>query len=334
MKKGFTIQFNWIFVLIAGALILAFFFSFAMKQRSYGEEKLSLSLSADLENILTSAIVSTGTAQELPIPGVLFECSEGCDCRFTIGRASRSFGDLPIFSTGFVEDRGIVWALDWQVPYRVTNFLFITDATTKYYFVRKPQDQVSERILNNILERIPPLLNYEVIEDIDVPSLENEDYTSVRFVFLNINANDYSLDDSFEDIEFTSISVDDSFVKFYVKPEDKTVFTMLDQSHYSGLPLLFAAIFSHDGVMYNCGVRSAMTKLKHVSYILSERAKDLQDLAAAAKRPCVYSQAINTFATQQAISKDINRLSELEATKVLLDRANRDALQRSCPELF
>ncbi|MBW3019554.1 hypothetical protein KY329_05215 [Candidatus Woesearchaeota archaeon] len=332
MKKGFTIQFNWIFVLIAGALILAFFFSFALKQRSLSEEKLSVTLTSDLDSILVSSIVSTGTAQELLIPEVSFECSEGCDCRFRIGRSSRSFGDLPIFSTGFVKDKGIVWALDWKVPYRVSNFLYVTDASTKFFFVHKPKDPAGDKLLAKITERIPPLIDYEVIEDTDVTSLQN-DYDSVRFVFLNLRASDYSLDDSFED-EFTSVSIDDSFIQFYVKPEDKTFFTMIHQAPYSGLELMFAGIFSYDDVMYECGVRSALAKLKHVSHIISERAKKLQDLAAAANRPCVYSQAVNALSTQNQIAEDIGRIDELDATVDLLDRANRDALQRSCPELF
>ena len=39
-KKGIIeIQFNWIFVLVVGAIILVFFFGFVQKQKSFAEEK-------------------------------------------------------------------------------------------------------------------------------------------------------------------------------------------------------------------------------------------------------------------------------------------------------
>ena len=325
-------QFNWIFVLIAGALILAFFFGFAMKQRSLSEEKLSLTLSADLESILTSAIVSTGTAQKLPVSeGVVFECSEGCDCRFRVGSASRGFGDMVVFSPGIVKD-GVVWALDWSVPYRVTNFLFVVDANTKYYFVRRPHDTLGESMLSDIVEKIPPLVDYDVLSDTDVSSLET-DFDSVRFVFLNLDPRTYSLDDSFENADVSAVSFDGSFARFFVKREDNVIFDMIGQHSYFGLPLMFAAMFSYDDVMYSCGVSSALTKLRHLSAIISGRAKELQSLASSANRPCVYSSAIASLAEQGAVS-DVDSVSQLSSTVSLLDRANRDALQRSCPELF
>ena len=39
-RKGFELQFNWIFVLIAGALILAFFFTIAQKQRNLSQQSV------------------------------------------------------------------------------------------------------------------------------------------------------------------------------------------------------------------------------------------------------------------------------------------------------
>ena len=45
-------QFNWIFIIIAGAIILAFFVNFALKYKSLQEEKISVELLINLDNAL------------------------------------------------------------------------------------------------------------------------------------------------------------------------------------------------------------------------------------------------------------------------------------------
>jgi hypothetical protein len=90
-KKGFELQFHWIFVLIAGALILSFFFMVANKQKNLSQDRLQLTLATEIENIFTGAIISRGTAQKMPTPpqGITFECTEGCECKYGIGRATK-----------------------------------------------------------------------------------------------------------------------------------------------------------------------------------------------------------------------------------------------------
>ena len=74
MKKGvIEVQFNWIFVLIVGAIILAFFVSIVMKQKDLSSGRLGTKLATDLETITTGAEVSVGTAQLIKVPNSLIE---------------------------------------------------------------------------------------------------------------------------------------------------------------------------------------------------------------------------------------------------------------------
>ena len=93
-KKAITLQFHWIFILIAGGIILAFFFSIASKQGDLSDEKLSLSLVHSIDMILELAESSEGTSQVIPLPkkGISASCSSGCDCYFSISGARSSFG--------------------------------------------------------------------------------------------------------------------------------------------------------------------------------------------------------------------------------------------------
>ena len=63
-----SIQFSWIFILIAGAIILLFFTSIIYKQKDISEQKLSASVLNQLETILTSSGLSSGTINAIDTP--------------------------------------------------------------------------------------------------------------------------------------------------------------------------------------------------------------------------------------------------------------------------
>ncbi|PIN68547.1 hypothetical protein COV93_09025, partial [Candidatus Woesearchaeota archaeon CG11_big_fil_rev_8_21_14_0_20_43_8] len=68
-KRGVVdLQFNWIFVLIAGAVILAIFFAVANSLKQSSDDKIDLEVSTDLKSILIGAKVSTDSSNVIPIP--------------------------------------------------------------------------------------------------------------------------------------------------------------------------------------------------------------------------------------------------------------------------
>ena len=128
-KRGIEMQAHWIFILIAGAIILAFFFSIVAKQKSLSEQKISITLSSNIEAVFSGAIESKGTAQLLTVPkdGIAFACSEGCDCNFWIGDKATSFRDKIIFAPKIVIGQdATAWSNEWKLPFRVSNFLIFS----------------------------------------------------------------------------------------------------------------------------------------------------------------------------------------------------------------
>jgi hypothetical protein len=352
-KKAFELQFHWIFILIAGALILAFFFSVAYKQRAYSQEKLELTLATDIENIFTGAIISRGTAQKLPVPpqGIAFECSSGCDCRFRIERAAKPFGDKAMFAPELLADQDItVWALELKLPYRVTNLLYLTNPNTKYYLVYQ-DEPTSTQLLSQMSKNIPPLIGYENITLQELTSLQAEDYEHTKFVFLN--ADPPTLDDSFRRKSASAIKVDHNGVAFYEK--DGVNLARVKYLSYIGLPSLYAAMFAQDYVMYECGLRTAFRKLSYVSFLYAERAAELQQKSFdAAREWCDYgaSSTINAcnnvlpstvvgmlceqhdLGQKLSVKLDDSLIRRLSPLKEQLDSANVNFIQHSCPELF
>ena len=127
-KKAIAMQFHWIFILVAGAIILAFFFSLVQKQRVLSQEKLSITLATDMEAVFSGAIESKGTAQPLVIPrtGIAFSCSQACECNFWIGNKATEFREKIIFAPDLIADQdAIAWADEFKMPFRISYNLQI-----------------------------------------------------------------------------------------------------------------------------------------------------------------------------------------------------------------
>ena len=82
-KRGqIEITFNWIYIVIAGAVILLFFFSLVVKQKQISEERLSNEVVQIMSSILTGAGVSEKTKNFIDASGLAdyilyFSCDAG-----------------------------------------------------------------------------------------------------------------------------------------------------------------------------------------------------------------------------------------------------------------
>lgn len=348
-KKAFELQFHWIFIMIAGALILAFFFTIAQKQRSISEDKLALTLASDIENIFIGAIASKGTAQGLPVPpqGIDFECKEGCNCFFSIEGKPRSFGDKVMFAPGSIEGaRMVVWAEEWKQPYRVTNFLFVSDPGAKYYFVYNPSNSQSSQWLDQLTKRIPKIgqssvIDYENITSEALPGIQNEGFDNAVFVLLNVPPAD--LDPSFKRTEVRAVQAvagTSPHLKFFyndgTKLEHDETWPLID------LTAIYAAMFSDSARMYECGMKNAFKKMSYISELYIKRSDMLGNNAVqAGKVWCSYQNGIDRLTEQVIISSALS--NRLDAAKIVLlnpiaydlDQINRELTTKwSCPEMF
>ena len=61
MKGQVTVQFNWIYVMVAGAAILLFFIMIITQQKDMSEKRLNYKVMNILENIFTGSTVAENT---------------------------------------------------------------------------------------------------------------------------------------------------------------------------------------------------------------------------------------------------------------------------------
>jgi hypothetical protein len=345
MKGQFEVQFNWIFILIAGAVILAFFFSIVLKQRTISEEKLALTLANELDAITTGASIAKGAAQRLALPkaGIDFQCSDDCACTFNIGRVSKDNRDKLIFAPHHIEGDDIVfWTLDWNVPFRATNFLFVTNDRVKYFFVNDDSAE-SQQLVAKVKALLPEQANadFVTLEDVDCSDgecVKNENYVRVKFVFLSTDPNfgGLQLDDSFSDTELAAAHITPGVITFFKRVSKVSPDFDEATSFYAGDATLFAAIFSDDEAMYRCNMQSALGRLSYVSNILETRVNTFREDPLLLDH-CSYNtgtiENIGRIASEQhtILNEGLGELQGLSST--LIDE-NEVLLRQSCPTIY
>lgn len=360
-KRGaIEVQFNWIFILIIGAIILIFFFGIVRTQKQVSEKKISTTVRRDIGAILTGAGVSTGTTSLVEIPKLEIDY----DCEGYSIEKTNPIKPIVSFSPNSINDiRLMLWALDWNIGYRITNFLYITSPNIRYILVFKDNDQ--KKFVDIINETLPPryideekdikiLMNKEKMEldsNDNFIGLEDKNDYKVRFVFFDEEPEGLNINEleKMEDEDVTAIKIEqdsncgdnlDCFgeLKFYKK--NNNVFgSSYGDSPYIKLPSLIGAIFS-DLETYNCDMENAFKRLQLVTEIYLDKTKVLKEYYTETfNHQCLTS--INEIETVlQNILNYSNDFNEYNNIKNLyteinnLEDLNDIAIKLSCAEIY
>ena len=286
------VTFNWLYVLLAGGVILLFFAGIVVNQKENAEKSLSVKIIEDLDSIFTGAYVSDKTQGELPTAGLrdytfTFECSEGVTEYGILDRGVvRQENLIPIFSPREIKTEKMYW---WSIPYKfpfpIINLLIITSENTKYYllgdlsFAQAFIDDVKKFNLEHLSEdqypvQVNPTKNYQVrIIDLDgklnqdslVPVglhyMDNDKVSMVSFSIEGVATYYEMVDNSFGDKTWSLI---DSPVKVISLGGE------FDSAKY-------AAIFSATPMDYKCGMQKVFKRMKYVAEIYLERFKEIKN---------------------------------------------------------
>ena len=310
-RAQLDVQFNWIFILIAGAVILALFFKVANTQRQISEDKAAIRLQNDFDAITTAALQSKDTIQTVQLPslGLHFDCAD-CTCMIKFGRFAMPFEDRVIFTPYAVTGPDAkLWTLDWKMPFRITNFLYITNDNVKYYIVSSGSSQLADHIKSALPteENGVTGINTEFITDQDISTIVYNNENRVVFVLLD-GLQAKNLDADFLKQTFPLKKVDVRAVEVYTTPVTQVAFYKRDPKTgdidleggqgYLGDELLFAAIIAQDTEAYTCNLITALQRIQGVGKTAMRRAEMLSTEASAPNSPwsqCagIYSVVIN-----------------------------------------
>lgn len=359
-KKGvIEVQFNWIFVIFIGALILIFFTTLVIKSKSTAETRIQATISRDLAAILSGAEVSIGTVNTVAIPKVDIEYE--CD-KFTIGRIPRPIRNKIFFTPDIIRGRYIItWALDWSVPFRVTNFLFLTSPEVRIVFLENTGEPKSRALANKIREVMPEKILYEFADTGNTGEgpfngswqteiTDNNNY-KVRFIFLDpvgdsdpptevATGPDPSLND--RDLTFVWIGGTEDFgkVTYFKKQPGATVYTST-QGWYIDDTSFLSTIFAEDGELHNCNMGKAFTRLVLIADIYATRSDQLAT-SYGAGTPCrsIHGLAKDTLESMKSLaglmveSQDQSKMDLLRIKINDIEGYNQDALLNSCALIY
>jgi hypothetical protein len=314
-------HFSWVFVLIAGAVIIAFFFSVVQKQRDFSQQKLALTLAYDFEAVLGSAAVAKGASQPLSLYGqeIQFSCSESCACGMSVGDFQRPFREKIIFSQSKINGKNmLLWTLDWKNPFRVANFVYATDDNTYYWFVNgtaTPPD-----IANYLYKNFTKLAKYEFVQNLN--AISNKGFKKNRVVMINF-APPSSFPSNVANLQGISAlkvtgSLDSGDLTFYSLNSLSTTKT----NSYTSTEHLLGAIFSEDPNMYDCGLKSSQTRFEVIKETYLARASKLKD---------------EDWGTRECFIKYDEAENELEKAAFntgALESINNALMLASCPTIY
>ncbi len=298
-KRGQGEQFNWIFVIVAGAVILGFFVMFTFKYIELQEQR---------QDVVTvrffgGSVLAASSKLQVGSGGASVDSNEENGLRFgyttNLGYRCNGNESLILVDDGkaawYRLDDEIVfmdkemkinsldlWILPWNYPFHVTNFIYLADPKTNFYLV---SDADSEEFINNLdvssafrVEKVDKnnlnlKSNSKVVYFLDQRPYKNEilntkkNFSDVDFVYIDLSKKEASF------FDFESKSWSES-VKFYTTEENNEQ--------------LLGAIFSNDAENFGCSIDRSLERLKHVASIYSKRAELLGQID---RRPsCMYSE--------------------------------------------
>jgi hypothetical protein len=160
-KKGIDIQFNWIFVLIAGAILLGFFFSLINNTLKQGTDDMSQQSQQDLRFLLKTSESSRQTEKTMPFTKkIIFSC-DGVSEYYIQGFSQHYRYDYNvIFSPPSLDGKEILVKTDsLQAPQTVMPFVYLTNKDVEYVFMG------SDPILLQLYSSMPKNTTRRMITD-------------------------------------------------------------------------------------------------------------------------------------------------------------------------
>lgn len=330
-KKAFEIQFNWIFVLVAGTAILLFFAAIVVKQKNIAETSTRATILKSIEAIITSAGVSKDTTTIIDIPN----SDINVDCgRVSIGGVSKQYQSLLLFAPSLIKGNKLITQTSaFSIPYRAVNLLYITSPQLRYIIIG------NSSLAGEINKSLPSDLKKEFYQSI--PAIKNENNYKVRFVVFGDMIGFPKSLEKMPNSDVTAINVigdaEKGTIEFYQK--DDGSWLLKGSSIYLGKHPLIGAVYTDTLDMYECNMQNVFSRLNLVTKIYSDRINELIKIGAVTGREeCnqFYNNALAQLEAIDALSlsfEEQNAAAIIEASKFLAEE-NKNAQVYSCTLIY
>ena len=299
------VTFNWVYVLIAGAVILLFFVGIIARQKVISEGNLAADVVRIMESIITGAQVSEKTKSSIPLGGLseqtfYFSCEEGVSEYGVVGLPARVQNSLdPIFASKKLQgSRLILWSLPYFLPFKITDFLMVTSDFNHYYFLGEGQGLSQEFIegavdssnsgnsgnsgnsdnkLSINTQKINSFSEIEVkstkvkVRIVDADGSQIQAGSRIPEQLLVLENEDVTA------VSFTANKEANFFVKegpFWKKLNQQPVPVVSKADHRDAA--LYGAIFTDDPEIYLCNMQKAYQRIRLIAEIYEQKITELE----------------------------------------------------------
>lgn len=341
-KKAFVeLQFNWIFVIIIGGILIFFFISVVSNQKKSAEASLRQEVLKSLESVVTSATVNLGSTNQirlLPNAEVSFECN-----KIYVNSKSKTYDGLVLFALNKIKgQRLITQTLDYSIPFRVANVVIASSDDARYILIGGKNNKLAEEANRTISDKFNKILRQGIVEYTDgaetIPEVKDEKNYKVRFVFFSMNDFDSKKGDIAnifsKTTDVTATIIEGNSDKVYYKKLVSRNWEDIGGITYFKISTLLGAIFldadRNTVEQYDCIIRNIESKSKIIVEIYKQKTLKLLEESNAPNSQLSscsqdYTEAKNIFANFNP--KSPSSLSDIEGI-------NRNLQEKSCPLIY
>ncbi len=250
-----TSIFKYIFVAIAGLIILLFFVNFAFQHAST-EEKISSTILARLiDQNLDAFAISENSNKEINLnldTELIIMCNS-----IAAKKGSQVKNQKTIFSPRILKGKIIkAYTKSWENPFKITNFYYLTNKYHNYILI---YDQQTKNYVEEVKEKLPERFNINILSINELNKIEQDENT--KLIFFNNKPKKLP--------KVTSIQVikDTNKIKFLDEKKE---------SYFYSEEFLYGAIFAENHESYECSLDSALDKLYKLYSLYKEKANLLK----------------------------------------------------------
>jgi len=247
----------------------------------------------------------------------------GCNS-YSIGGVSKQFGMNIFAPSSIVGESLISHTLSWNVPYKVTNLLYLTDPKIRYVFI-------SDDIVKELYGSLPPEINkehYNNFKDIEI-----NDEREIRIIF---SGQDPDFMSKMEEVKVTALKIDGDkeigSIEFFEVEDNK--FVSKGISYYLGKNSLIGAIFSDNFENYECVMEGIFEKLNVVSQVYEEKTSKLRLLYKEEECEQFYDQGSIILIREASTEFGESSIKLIDFNAKNLDLQNKQAGLFSCPLIY
>ncbi|MBI2672058.1 hypothetical protein HYX16_03940 [Candidatus Woesearchaeota archaeon] len=277
-KKGVEITFNWIFVAVAGAILLMFFIYFAWKQidlfNTLGINEVVLGV----DNEINAFSVSGSSNKIVQIPsGVSFKFS----CGEVLYKNAKKDTLRLIYGDNVLRDNYVLWTRSWNFPFFIDNLYYTSKDNKNFYVIGN----------NNFLFNIPGKFKKS-------EQAPNEaEKSSVIVDFTNSG-----FEKRFPETKVLAVDKANNIVTFY--PENK-------KEEFYGEEMLYGAMFTNFDD-YKCLKEKSLARISIIADLYKKKAELLKSGSKCSFNYDKLKEALDLFKENPIRYKDV--LTEQDET--------------------